>query len=950
MASAPPTADAPRKAEHDAFISHSRKDRLFAQALEKALENFRPPKDLPLEQRRLAIFRDEADFTGVAYDEAVERHLRNSAALIVVCSPDAAASAFVNDEIRRFVGHDPAGRRDKVIPLLYRGLPNNEAPPGREQDRAFPEALCELMGIPLGVNYIGFDPRRDKPDKGRFMNAWYSTLANLYGVGRALIEERDRRREARTRQIRMGIGAGVVVALSTALVYALVSRHEAVSQREIADRRRAEAERQTEIANRATEAERKATEHAQESAREANLARELEKQQREQAEHNAAEARRQQGISLARQLSAQASTMLENQLDLAALLAVESYRRHPSAGAAGSLFQVLQFRPYVRSILHHGAKDLAFNAEGTVLATCDQSADIVVWDLSQTWPRSRILSHPGSEFTAVGLHPTREVLISGTEDGSLLFWDLKSGHVVLERHEVHKDGVTSITVNRTGTIIASAGRSDGDVLLWSGAGGSPLVNPVLQHGGYVWSADFSPDGKQLVTAGSETIKLWDVESRRLTHTAQNGSDYVYRAIFSPGGQLIASAGGDRAVRLWDASLKPAGEPMTGHTDFLLGLAFSADGSRLVSGGRDGRLLVWDVAGRKAAGPPLIAHKGFVLNVAARPNSGGFVSASNDGKLLSWDLPGAAPLNVGVRFDPHIQPDIVALNQAGSLLAASSLEGVIQLVNTLDGSMSRTGLYHPGTRALAFNPAGSILASGSLDGTVALWDLTKAVITGERFYAGVGRIAGLSFSRDGKQLAIVAGGNGEIDVWDVATRTPAGIRFPGLGRETNNIAIDQDWRIAVVPDPSRASYSVWDIREGKQLGAPVAAHGKQLDSVALSRDGKLLATAGANPATLLWDVAERVTIGSPFLTDALGGWSIAISGDGKRMATGFGDPSRAQLSLWDTDVDSWLEKACRLANRNLTALEWRQHIGDEPYRQTCPGAPAEPYSNWVRVFQ
>src|SRR5258706_6129228 len=194
MTPVPPTAAEPQKAEHDAFISYSRKDSLFAQALEKALENYRPPKDIPLEQRRLIIFRDVADFTGVAYDDAVEHHLRNSASLIVVCSPDAASSAFVNDEIRRFVRYNPTSRRDKVIPLLYRGHPNNEVPPGRENERAFPEALCELLGIPLGVNYAGFDPRKDQPNKGRFAGAWYSTLANIYGLSRAIIEERDRHR------------------------------------------------------------------------------------------------------------------------------------------------------------------------------------------------------------------------------------------------------------------------------------------------------------------------------------------------------------------------------------------------------------------------------------------------------------------------------------------------------------------------------------------------------------------------------------------------------------------------------------------------------------------------------------------------------------------------------------------------------------------------------------
>ena len=43
---------------HDAFISYSRKDRAFAVCLHKALQRYRPPKELPLPQRHLDVFSD----------------------------------------------------------------------------------------------------------------------------------------------------------------------------------------------------------------------------------------------------------------------------------------------------------------------------------------------------------------------------------------------------------------------------------------------------------------------------------------------------------------------------------------------------------------------------------------------------------------------------------------------------------------------------------------------------------------------------------------------------------------------------------------------------------------------------------------------------------------------------------------------------------------------------
>lgn len=84
------------------FISYSRKDMKFARRLEKALRNYEPPKDLKLHARNLNVFRDEEDFTGAEYFTSLDRHLGESSELIVICSPHARASRYVNDEIQRF--------------------------------------------------------------------------------------------------------------------------------------------------------------------------------------------------------------------------------------------------------------------------------------------------------------------------------------------------------------------------------------------------------------------------------------------------------------------------------------------------------------------------------------------------------------------------------------------------------------------------------------------------------------------------------------------------------------------------------------------------------------------------------------------------------------------------------------------------------------------------------
>lgn len=211
---------------YDAFISYSRQDADFARQLHRALARYRPPKDVDGHRRYLSVFRDEGDLVGSDYYKAIDDHLGAARSLIVVCSPSARCSHFVNDEIRRFVQIREPG---SVIPVLLAGSPNNEV--DLESEKAFPEALYDGMELPLAnATFLGFDPKRDKVDSRQFAASWYTLLANLYGVPRAEVEQRERRRRRRSRRVAVGTTAAVMGILVAATVYSL--RQSAIARRE----------------------------------------------------------------------------------------------------------------------------------------------------------------------------------------------------------------------------------------------------------------------------------------------------------------------------------------------------------------------------------------------------------------------------------------------------------------------------------------------------------------------------------------------------------------------------------------------------------------------------------------------------------------------------------------------------------------------------------------------
>src|SRR5262249_50675569 len=124
-----------------AFLSYSHRDQDWAKWLHAALEGYRIDRDLigratalgPVPKTLRPIFRDREDFSaGHSLTAQTLAALEASQFLIVICSPHAVQSKYVEEEIRRF---KLLGRGDRIIPLIVEGEP------GDPQRECFPAAL-----------------------------------------------------------------------------------------------------------------------------------------------------------------------------------------------------------------------------------------------------------------------------------------------------------------------------------------------------------------------------------------------------------------------------------------------------------------------------------------------------------------------------------------------------------------------------------------------------------------------------------------------------------------------------------------------------------------------------------------------------------------------------------------------------------------------------------------
>ena len=206
--------------KYRAFLSYSHADTAWAKWLHRALEGYRIDKDLvgretahgPVPKTLRPIFRDREDFSaGHSLTEQTLAALEASQFLVVVCSPSAARSQYVNEEIRHFRA---LGRVARIIPLIIDGEP------GDAQRECFPSALRFKLGADGQLTDereepIAADARAQKDGKEI---AKQKVVAGLLGVGLDEILRRDERARKRRNVIRIGAASVAVLVVVVAVV------------------------------------------------------------------------------------------------------------------------------------------------------------------------------------------------------------------------------------------------------------------------------------------------------------------------------------------------------------------------------------------------------------------------------------------------------------------------------------------------------------------------------------------------------------------------------------------------------------------------------------------------------------------------------------------------------------------------------------------------------------
>jgi WD40 repeat protein len=540
---------------------------------------------------------------------------------------------------------------------------------------------------------------------------------------------------------------------------------------------------------------------------------------------------------------------------------------------------------------------------GDELAVATADGVVSLWDPTTGTRIEQVL--PAADANIIGFAPDGTLGIAQPE-GAIVLWDIDAAQPIRTLAPTHPESgaLYNLAFSADGRH-AAAYEYQGVLHVWDLATGAVIGDPVRRPG-VVRGVAFSPTQPTVLAVARSTgeVNLYDVAEETTIGDALDAHAAGARDVsFSADGRLLATAADDHLIGLWGEN--GAGLVVEPLGPGLRGPQLSTDGATFVATVDDAHFEVRTVAEPERPGLVLQApdRPGHLPNTAVMSDDGSAV-------LVTTHNP-EDPNETGMYVADAATGDLLweTAEQLDCCPTISSDGDLVITVTLTDGSPRRPRLLK-------------------------LWEVATGELVAETDAEALNvsaNAASANFAPDGDHVDVAA---------------PSGVvrlRLDDLAPVVEATGADEPQGIP--DDVPGTDDLVWggiggQLRRLDMAAGEVVASGQGLDTstitgVDVSPDGTMVAAYHFANATLaLYDTETLEPIGRPI---PVSDWMFqpSFSADGTRLAGNglFG------AVLWDVDPDSWQDKACMAAGRNLTRAEWEQYVGDEPYRRTCPNWPA-----------
>jgi cytochrome c len=199
---------------------------------------------------------------------------------------------------------------------------------------------------------------------------------------------------------------------------------------------------------------------------------------------------------------------------------------------------------------------LAVSRDGTMLASASWDHTARLWRLAdaETGGTPRVLEGHAQNVNGVAFAPDGRTVVTAGYDATLRIWSSESS------------ASAPIIVTLPAPLNAVAVAPDGEIVTAGADGKVYFVSPAGEPRGEIEAAQapvialaLSPDGKRVAAAGIRgSVAIIDRAARRIERTLVGPGLPVWSVAFFPDGRTLLTGGTDRMIRRWDAV---TGEPV-----------------------------------------------------------------------------------------------------------------------------------------------------------------------------------------------------------------------------------------------------------------------------------------------------------------------------------------------------------------------------------------------------
>jgi WD40 repeat protein len=452
----------------------------------------------------------------------------------------------------------------------------------------------------------------------------------------------------------------------------------------------------------------------------------------------------------------------------------------------------------------------------------------------------------------------------------------------------------------------------------------------------------SPDGSRIaVASGGPPGVVWvtDIATGHVRELTKPGPFGFTSVAWSPDGKYLAAGGWDAVVPVWNARGRLR-LLLTGHTDGAHWVDWSPDSSTLVTGSDDGTAKVWGITDQGASElMTLAAQEGVISGVAFSGDGTQVMTGSENSAIKIWDV---GPSGDAEWANVPNDGDVMFSRTGRELVTSSVSDGMVTALDIDTGQQRLIGSVRPYGEPVVehdLSPDGSSVAISYGPTNLSQKLSVRDVATGNELFAFDDNVGKVDWSPSGEYLAV--GRHGSVSIYDrsgdiIVTLPGAAGQFGPSGLiatygEFNPIEV-WDWRreelIATLPvgvdqvafDPSgeriaTEDLEIWDVASEKlSLRLPYSLRDV---TVAFSPDGTHLAV-GSGDEVRMFDARSGAAL-QEFRHRAA--FKVVFSPDGSMLASRAADGTR----VWALDIDDLLEIARQNVTRSLSDEECRHYL-------------------------